>query len=111
MKIYLASVATNESEIENRAYKDLKSALNYIYESLKSLTAEIIPDSDFFDREYIQKYFTEAMFSTNIDCRSTYGEFAIRKVKNDKYQFIFKPANQDNLFFFVCELDILDLLD
>lgn len=111
MKIYLASIATNESEIENRAYKDLKSALNYIYESLKSITAETIHDSDFFDKEHIQKYFTETMFSTNVNCRSPYGEFAIRKVNNDKYQFIFKPANQDDLFFFVCELDILDLLD
>lgn len=111
MKIYLASIATNESEIENRAYKNLKSALNYIYESLKSITAETIHYIDFFDKGYIQKYFTETMFSTNLNCRSPYGVFAIRKVKNDKYQFIFKPANQDDLFFFVCELDILDLLD
>ena len=78
---------------------------------MKSLTAETIPDSDFFDREYIQKYFTEAIFTTNVNCRSTYGEFAIRKVKNDKYQFIFKPANQDDLFFFVCELEILELME
>ena len=89
MKIYLASIATNESEIENRAYKDLKSALNYIYESLKSLTAETIPDSDFFDREYIQKYFTEAIFTTKVNCKSEYGEFVIEKVKNNRYQFVF----------------------
>ena len=63
MKIYLASIATSEYEIENRAYKNICDSLMYIYDSLKSLSAEFIEGCEFFDRKYVQEYFTEEFFT------------------------------------------------
>jgi hypothetical protein len=110
MKVYLASLATNNYELENRVYKNFNHSIEYIYENLKSLSIESIKDSDFFDRDYIQKYFTKEYFDNfkNVVCKSVYGEFFIKKIKSNKYQFVFSPVNQD--YFFVCELEILELL-
>lgn len=113
MKVYLASLATNNYELENAVYKTFQHALGYIYYHLKamSLSLESLKDCDFFDRDYIQKYFTKEYFDNfkNVVCKSEYGEFFIKKEKNNKYQFVFSPVNQD--YFFVCELEILDLFD
>ena len=111
MKVYLASLSTNNYELENRAYKTFTNSLKYIYDNLKSLSIELEKDCDFFDREYILECFTEEYFEdfTNVNCRSIFGEFTVRKAKSNKYQFVFKPSNKD--WFFVCELEILDLLD
>ena len=64
MKVYLASLATNNYEIENRVYKTLGNSLKYIYDNLKVLSVTSIPDCDFFDREYVQKYFTEEYYES-----------------------------------------------
>ena len=116
MKVYVVSLATNNCELENRVYKSLYNSLKYIYDSLKSLSIESINDCDFFDRDYVQKYFKEEYFNqfNMVNCKSVYGEFIVKKTRANKYQFIFKsgifnPTNQD--YFFVCELEILDLLD
>jgi hypothetical protein len=112
MICYLTSISTNEYEIENRIYKTFNSSLNYIYENLKSLTKEVMPECDFFDRDYIKEYFTDdKILSTVVNCRTKEGEFAVNKVKDNKYMFLFQPSNQDDLFFFVCELEILELLE
>ena len=111
MKVYLASLATNNYELENRVYKTLDNSLKYIYENLKVLSIESVKDCDFFDREHIKEYFTEKYFDRyiNVNCNSVYGEFIKKKVKDNKYQFVFAPVNQD--YFFVAELEILELLD
>ena len=105
MKVYLASLSTNNYELENKLYKTLPNSLKYIYDNLKSLSIELEKDCDFFDREYVQKCFTEEYFENfiNMNCRSIYGEFTIKIVNRNKYQFIFKPTNKD--WFFVCELE------
>ena len=111
MKVYLASLATNNHELENRVYKTLGNSLKFIYDNLKALTVMSIPDCDFFDREYVQKYFTEEYYESfnKVNSNSTYGEFVINKVKDNKYQFVFVPIKQD--YYFVCELEMLELLD
>ena len=113
MKVYLASLATNNYELENAVYKTFQHSLGYIYYNLKalSLSLESLKDCDFFDRDYVQKYFTKEYFDNfkNVVCKSVYGEFCIKKVKSNKYQFVFSPVSQD--YFFVCELEILDLFD
>ncbi len=115
MKIYLASIATSEYEIENRAYKNICDSLKYIYDSLKSLSAEFIEGCDFFDRKYVQEYFTEKFFTQfngRMNCKSAYGEFSIIKMNDSKYQFVFVPLLSIQLQnpFIVCELEILELL-
>lgn len=111
MKIYLVSLATNNYELENRVYKSFSNSLEYIYESLKSLSIESVKECDFFDRDFVQNYFKEEYFDRyiNVNCKSVYGEFIKNKVRDNKYQFVFSPINQDN--FFVCELEILELMD
>lgn len=111
MKVYLASLATDNCELETKIYKTFSNVLIYIHEKLKSLTMESVKDCDFFDRDYVQKYFTEDFFKQfkNINCRTTHGEFIIKKVKHNKYQFIFNISKEN--CFFICELEILDLLD
>jgi hypothetical protein len=115
MNIYLASIATSEYEIENRAYKNICDSLLYIYDSLKSLSSEIIKGCDFFDRKYVREYFTEeffAQFNGRMNCKSACGEFSIIKMSNSKYQFVFVPLLSMQLQnpFIVCELEILELL-
>jgi hypothetical protein len=119
MKVHLASISTNEYEIENRIYIELSHSLEFIYVCLKSLTSDVIKDCDFFDREYIRNIFTKKYFIENIDCNcnincrsAQYGDFTIKKIKQNKYQFVFIPTiiKQDE-HFIVCELEILDLLD
>lgn len=115
MNIYLASIATSEYEIENRAYKNICDSLLYIYDSLKSLSSEFIEGCDFFDRKYVREYFTEeffAQFNGRMNCKSEYGEFSIIKMSNSKYQFVFVPLLSMQLQnpFIVCELEILELL-
>ena len=74
-------------------------------------------DCDFFDRDYIQEYFTEDFFVDKfcrVNCRSSYGEFIIEKVKDDKYQFVFSPDTVSSKrinYIIVCELQILELLN
>ena len=72
-------------------------------------------DFDFFDRDYIQEYFTKDFFVDKfcrVNCRSSYGEFIIEKVKGDKYQFVFSPVSSKRInYFIVCELQILELLN
>ena len=111
MKVYLTSLATNNYELENKIYKTFGNSLKYIYDNLKALSVESINDCDFFDREYIQKYFTEEYYENfnRVNCKSSYGEFVIQKKSSNKYQFIFIPINQE--CFFVCELETLELLD
>lgn len=120
MKVYLSSIATNLQEIDTRVYETFEKSLNYIYDSLKKLVSEEIDDCvcDFFDRDYVQKYFNVDFFGQTgqqfhrIVCKSTYGEFIIDKVREDKYQFIFSPISSNNInFFIVCELQILELLN
>jgi hypothetical protein len=115
MKVYLASIATSLQEIDTRVYETFEKSLVYIYDSLKNLVSEEIEDFDFFDRDYIQKYFTEDCFGDKfcrVNCRSSYGEFIIEKVKNDKYQFVFSPISSKHInYFIVCELQILELLN
>jgi hypothetical protein len=115
MNIYLESIATSEYEIENKAYKNICDSLIYIYDSLKSLSAEFIEGCDFFDRNYVQEYFTEkffAQFNGRMNCKSAYGEFSIIKMSDSKYQFVFVPLLSIQLQnpFIVCELEILELL-
>lgn len=115
MNIYLVSIATSEYEIENRAYKNICDSLKYIYDSLKSLSTEFIYGCDFFDRNYVQEYFTEeffAQFNGRMNCKSAYGEFSIVKMNDSKYQFVFVPLLSMQLQnpFIVCELEILELL-
>ena len=111
MKVYLASLATNNYELENRVYKTLGNSLKYIYDNLKVLSVTSIPDCNFFDRDFVQNYFKEEYFDRyiNVNCKSAYGEFIKKKVRDNKYQFVFSPINQD--YFFVCELEILELMD
>jgi hypothetical protein len=111
MKVYLSSLATNNYELENRVYKSFDSSLKYIYDNLKVLSVESVKDCDFFDRDYVQKYFTEEYYEkfNRVNCKSTFGEFAIKKIRDNKYQFIFAPVNQN--YFFVCELEVLELFD
>ncbi len=111
MKIYLASLSTNHFELENKAFKTFGSSLKYIYDNFKTLSVESVKDCDFFDREYVQKYFSEEYFNkfNKVNCKSTYGEFVIQKKSSKKYQFVFKHINQD--YFFVGELETLELLD
>ena len=115
MKVYLASIATSIQEIDTKVYETFENSLKYIYDSLKSLVSEEVEDCDFFDRDYIQKYFTENCFGDKfcrVNCRSSYGEFIIEKVKDDKYQFVFSPISSKRInYFIVCELQILELLN
>lgn len=119
MQIYLASISTDNCEIENRAYKNIGNSLEYIYNSLKSLTSDFIEDCSFFDRDYVKRYFTEEYFNrfSKVNCHSIYGEFKVDKVKDSKYQFVFIPVKEylktdiRSDIFIVCELDILELLD
>ena len=119
MQIYLASISTDDCGIENRAYKSIGNALEYIYNSLKDLTSDIIEDCSFFDRDCVKNYFTEEFFNrfSRVNCHSIYGELVINEVKDSKYQFVFIPSKEylksdiryDN--FIVCELEMLELLD
>jgi hypothetical protein len=119
MKVYLASIATSIQEIDTKVYETFEKSLKYIYNSLKSLASEqmVDYDFDFFDRDYIQEYFTEDFFVDKfcrVNCRSSYGEFVIEKVKDDKYQFVFSPDTVSSKrinYFIVCELQILELLN
>ena len=117
MKVYLASIATSIQEIDTKVYETFEKSLKYIYDSLKSLVSEKVEDCDFFDRDYIQEYFTEDFFVDKfcrVNCRSSYGEFIIEKVKDDKYQFVFSPDTVSSKrinYFIVCELQILELLN
>jgi hypothetical protein len=115
MKVYLASIATSLQEIDTKVYETFENSLKYIYNSLKNLVSEEVEDCDFFDRDYIQKYFTEDCFGDKfcrVNCRSSYGEFIIEKVKDDKYQFVFSPISSKHInYFIVCELQILELLN
>ena len=114
MTIYLASIATSLQEIDTKVYETFEKSLKYIYDSLKSLVSEEVEDCDFFDRDYIQKYFTEDCFGDKfcrVNCRSSYGEFIIEKLKDDKYQFVFSPVSSKRInYLIVCELQILELL-
>ena len=42
MQIYLASISTDNCEIENRAYKNIGKALEYIYNSLRAILPKSI---------------------------------------------------------------------
>ncbi len=115
MKVYLASIATSEYPIERKVYKSLGNSLEYIYDNLKSLSVEFIEGCDFFDRNYVQEYFTEEFFTQfngKMNCKSAYGEFSIIKMSDSKYQFVFMPLLSMQLQnpFIVCELEILELL-
>lgn len=115
MDIYLVSTATNICDFGNRVYANFDDSLKYIYDSLKSLSAEFIEGCDFFDRNYVQEYFTEeffAQFNGRMNCKSAYGEFSIIKMNDSKYQFVFVPLLSTQLQnpFVVCELEILELL-
>ena len=114
MKIYLASISTSIQEIDTKVYETFEKSLKYIYDSLKSLVSEEVEDCDFFDKDYVQKYFTEEYFKeqfSKVNFRSTYGEFIIEKVKDNKYQFVFCPVSTKRInYFIVCELQILELL-
>ena len=120
--IYLASISTDSCEIENRAYKSIDKALEYIYDRLKALSKDIIDDEkcfDFFDREYIKSYFSEEFFNQfkKIWSRTEFGEFIIESPRSNKYIFIFNPnfnvlkSYQPHYIFIVCELEMLELLD
>ena len=110
MKVYLTSLTTNYSEF-NRVYKSINNSLEYIHDFFKSMSVESDKDCDFFDREYVHEYFTEDYLIQyrNVVCKSTYGEFVIKKLHGYKYQFVYIPVNEDD--FVICELEILDLLD
>ena len=85
---------------------------------MKELILEYADECDFFDRDYVQKFFTEEYFKqfTNVNCRSQFGEFIIRRIEDKKYQFVFSPSlmliksEQPYGQFAVCELEILELL-
>lgn len=122
--IYLASISTDNCEIENRAYKSIGNALDYIYDSLKALAKDAIDDEkcfDFFDRDYIKSYFSEEFLNqfNKICSRTEFGEFIIERPKSNKYRFIFAPnfnvlkSPQPNYIFvfIVCEMEMLELLD
>lgn len=119
MQIYLASISTDDWEIENRAYKNIGNSLEYIYNNLKGLTSDFIEECSFFDRDYVKKYFTEEYFNrfSKVNCHSIYGEFIVDKVKDSKYQFVFIPSREHlksdirKDIFVVCELEMLELLD
>ena len=117
--IYLASISTDNFEIENRAYKSISNALESIYNNLKALTSDFIEDCSFFDRDYVKNYFTEEYFNrfSKVNCHSIYGELKVDKVKDRKYQFVFIPSKEylkSDIrcdIFIVCELEMLKLLD
>lgn len=119
MQIYLASISTDDCEIESRAYKNIGNSLEYIYNSLKELTSDFIEECSFFDRDYVKNYFTEEYFNrfSKVNCHSIYGEFIVDKVKNNKFHFVFIPSREHlksdirSDIFIVCELEILELLD
>jgi hypothetical protein len=99
MKVYLASISTSLQEIDTKVYETFEKSLKYIYDSLKSLVSEEFEDCDFFDRDYIQKYFTEYFLWINF-VELIVGHHmenlllkSIEKVKDDKYQFVFSPVN------------------
>ena len=110
MKVYLTSITNNYTEF-NRVYKSINNSLEYIHDFFKSMSVESDKDCDFFDREYVQEYFTEDYLTQygNVVCKSTYGEFIIKKICGYKYQFVYIPVNEDD--FVICELEVLDLLD
>jgi hypothetical protein len=119
MKIYFASMESSVHEQEHRVYGTIDNALKYIYESMKSLSLEVMENCDFFDTEHIRECFTEEYikdFSGRINARNSNGEFSMSKAF-DKYQYIYIPS--DNLLksdhmsniLIVCELEVLELLD
>lgn len=119
MDIYLVSTATNNCDFGNRVYANFDDSLKYIHNKLKELILlEYTDGCDFFDRDYVQKFFTEEYFKQfiNVNCRSQFGEFIVRKVEEKKYQFVFNPSFniiqslQPYGHFIVCELEILELL-
>ena len=118
MDIYLVSTATNNCDFGHRAYANFDDSLKYIHNKLKELILEYADECDFFDRDYVQKFFTEEYFKqfTNVNCRSQFGEFIIRRIEDKKYQFVFSPSlmliksEQPYGQFAVCELEILELL-
>lgn len=116
MTIYLASIATSLCEIENRAYSNFSNSLEYIYNSLKSISSKEIDECayDFFERDSVQNYFTEDSFKKlgKVNFRSTYGEFIIEKISDNKYQFVFYSKSSKKIdYFIVCELEMLELFD
>lgn len=119
MEIYLTSIATNLCELENKVYKNFENALDNIYINLNKLVTEVLNDCDFFNRDYVQKYFSEEFFKNfvSVNCKSEFGFFTIGRVSDNKYQFVFStslqvPKNSPlHDYFIVCELDILELLD
>ena len=107
MTIYLASIATSLQEIDTKVYETFEKSLKYIYNSLKSLVSEEVEDCDFFDRDYIQKYFTEDCFGDKfcrVNCRTSYGEFIIEKLKDDKYQFVFSPVSSKRINYLIVSI-------
>ena len=58
MDIYLVSTATNNCDFGNRAYANFDDSLKYIHNKLKELILEYADECDFFDRDYVQKFFT-----------------------------------------------------
>ena len=111
--IYLAAISTNQDILESRAYKTFEHSLEFIYDSLKALAAEVVDCYDFFDRDYIRNCFTVNFFTrfNRVNCKSECGEFIVERVNRSKYQFVFIPSNQEYEYFIVCELEIMDLLD
>lgn len=118
MNIYLVSTATNICDFGNRVYANFDDSLKYIHNKLKELVLNYTDECDFFDRDYVQKFFTEEYFKqfANVTCRSQFGEFTIRRIEDKKYQFVFSPSlmliksEQPYSQFAVCELEILELL-
>lgn len=129
MKIYLTTVEistiTSICEIEKRAHKNFTNSLENIYNNLKSIISKEIDDCacdacEFFNRDYVRKYFTEDFFKEHeeqfyrINFNSPNGEFYIKKINDNKYQFVFYPYDEKlkNInYFIVCELEILELLN
>jgi hypothetical protein len=126
MKIYLTTVEistiTSICEIEKRAYKNFTNSLENIYNNLKSIISKEIDDCacEFFNRDYVRKYFTEDFFKEHeeqfyrINFKSPNGEFYIKKINDNKYQFVFYPYDEKlkNInYLIVCELEILELLN
>ena len=122
MCVYLATISDSEYFDETKVYKNIGNSLKYIYENLKLISTKYIENCNFFDRDYIQEYFTEEFikqFNGRINCKSEFGEFFIENINENKYKFFFVcfqsfetyQSKREQNPFCICELEILDLLD
>lgn len=124
-EVYLTSISTDICELENKIYRNIESSLEHIYAKFKEIsneyTIENINTCNFFDRDVILKCFNKDNFINssefiNTNIRSEYGEFIVKNIDSNKYQFIFAPYRSilksiNPITIIVCEIEKIELLD